>query len=71
MNNNTNEEKGTKMKRRELLKGLATIPIFGLFLVNLWKKIRRDALKKANLLSDLVQEKSAPTLRCLNHRNSS
>ena len=61
MNNNTSEEKGTSMKRRELLKGLATVPILGLFLVNLWKKIRRDALKKANLLSDLVQEKSAPT----------
>ena len=62
MSNNTSEETGTNMKRRELLKGLATVPIFGLFLVNLWKKIRRDALKKANLLSDLVQEKSAPTI---------
>ena len=56
MSNNTN------MKRREILKGLATVPVLGLFLVNLWRKIRRDALKKANLLSDLVQEKSAPTI---------
>ena len=62
MSNNTSEEKRINLKRRELLKGLATVPIFGLFLVNLWKKIRRDALKKANLLSDLVQEKSAPTI---------
>ncbi|SVB25895.1 uncharacterized protein METZ01_LOCUS178749, partial [marine metagenome] len=62
MSNNTNEEKGTDLKRREVLKGLATVPVFGLFLVNLWQKIRRDTLKKANLLSDLVQEKSAPTV---------
>ena len=54
MSNNTNEEKGTDLKRREVLKGLATVPVFGLFLVNLWQKIRRDKLKKANLLSDLV-----------------
>ena len=60
MSNDTNIENGTDMKRREILKGLATVPIFGLFLVNLWRKIRRDTLKKANLLSDLVQEKSAP-----------
>ena len=62
MSNDTNIENGTDMKRREILKGLATVPIFGLFLVNLWRKIRRDTLKKANLLSDLVQEKSAPSL---------
>ena len=62
MSNNTNIENGTNMKRREILKGLATVPVLGLFLVNLWRKIRRDALKKANLLSDLVQEKSAPTI---------
>ena len=62
MSNNTNEEKGTDLKRREVLKGLATVPVFGLFLVNLWQKIRRDKLKKANLLSDLVQKKSAPTV---------
>ena len=62
MSNNTNIENETNIKRREILKGLATVPVLGLFLVNLWRKIRRDALKKANLLSDLVQEKSAPTI---------
>ena len=51
MSNNTNIENGTNMKRREILKGLATVPVLGLFLVNLWRKIRRDALKKANLLA--------------------
>ena len=50
------------MERRELLKGLATVPVFGLFLVNLWQKMRRDAIKKSNILSNLVQENSAPAV---------
>ena len=52
----------TENKRREFLKGLATVPVFGFFLVNLWSKIRRDALKRKNLLTDLVQEKSPPAI---------
>ena len=48
--------------RRELLKGLATVPVFGLFLANLWAKLRKDALKRKNLLTDLVQEKQAPAV---------
>ena len=47
-------------ERRDLLKGLATVPVAGIFLVNLWRKISRDKAKKANLLSDLIQKKSAP-----------
>ena len=62
MSDNTNQDNGTNTDRRELLKGLATVPVFGLFLVNLWRKMRRDALKKSNLLADLFQEKSAPTV---------
>ena len=51
------------MDRRELIKGLATVPVFGLFLVKLWQKMRRDAIKKSNILSGLVQEKkSAPAI---------
>ena len=43
-------------KRRDFLKGLATVPVFGFFLVNLWAKLRRDALKRKNLLTDLINE---------------
>ena len=50
------------MDRRELIKGLATVPVFGLFLVKLWQKMRRDAIKKSNILSNLVQENSAPAV---------
>ena len=62
MSDNTDKDNGKNMNRREILKGLATIPVFGLFLVNLWRKISRDKLIKSNLLSDLIQEKSAPTV---------
>ena len=60
MSENSNQK--TDLKRREFLKGLATVPVFGLFLANLWQKLRRDALKRNNLLTDLVQEKKAPTV---------
>ena len=49
-------------KRRDFLKGLATVPVFGLFLVNLWAKLKKDALKRKNLLTDLVNEKKAPAV---------
>lgn len=62
MSDQTNQQKNTNLERRELIKSLATVPVFGLFLVNLWRKMRRDALKKSNLLADLVQEKSAPAI---------
>ena len=62
MSDNTDKDNGKNMNRRDILKGLATIPVFGLFLVNLWQKIRRDALRKSNLLGDLIQEKSPPAV---------
>ena len=54
------ENKKTNIERRELIKGLATVPVLGVFLVNVLRKIKRDAEKKANLLSNLIQEKSPP-----------
>jgi len=54
--------KNTNLERRDLIKGLATVPVAGVFLANLWRKMRRDAAKKANLLSNLVEEKSAPNI---------
>ena len=62
MSDQTNQQNKPNLERRELIKSLATVPVFGLFLVNLWRKMRRDALKKSNLLSDLIQEKSAPAV---------
>ena len=53
-------QKHTDMDRRELLKGLATLPAIAAFFVSLWAKLRRDALKKSSLLQDLVKEKQAP-----------
>ena len=48
------------LERRDLIKGLAGVPVTGFFLLNLWQKIRRDKIKKSNLLSGLVKEKKPP-----------
>ena len=56
----SDKENKPNFERRDLLKGLATVPVAGIFLVNLWLKISRDKANKANLLSDLIQKKSAP-----------
>ena len=55
-----NKKDSTNLDRREIIKGLAGVPVAGFFLVNLWQKVRRDKLKKSNLLSNLVKEKKAP-----------
>ena len=48
--------------RREVLKGLATVPVLGFFFIKLWQKLRLDNLKKSNLLQDLVEENKAPSV---------
>ena len=50
MSRKEKSSKNTNLDRRDLIKGLATIPVAGVFLANLWRKMRRDAAKKANLL---------------------
>ena len=50
------------VQRRDFIKALATVPVFGFFLANLWLKLKKDALKRKNLLVDLVQEKKPPTI---------
>lgn len=57
--NNTSLE-DNNFERREVLKGLATFPVLGVFFYNLWQKLRVDALKKKNLLADLISEKMHP-----------
>ena len=56
----TNKKNKTNLERRDLLKGLAGVPVAGFFFLNLWQKIRRDKIKKSNLLSNLIEEKKAP-----------
>ena len=59
------ENKGSNsdfLNRREILKGLATIPVLGLFFIKLWQKLRLDKLKKSNLLKDLISENKAPSI---------
>ena len=60
MSDKSKEKNNTNLERRDLLKWLATVPIAGVFLVNLCQKMSRDRSKKANLLSNLIQKKSAP-----------
>ena len=57
---NTADE--TSLERREVLKGLATLPVVGVFFYNLWKKLRIDAMKKNNILADLLTTKDAPAV---------
>ena len=59
--NNKSDNK-TNLDRRELLKGLATLPVLGAFFASLWAKYRRDAMKKSALLQDLIKEKKAPSV---------
>tara|TARA_Y100000590_G_scaffold190409_2_gene216700 strand:- start:13087 stop:14703 length:1617 start_codon:yes stop_codon:yes gene_type:complete len=49
-------------ERREVLKGLATIPVVGVFFYNLWKKLRIDEIKRKNLLAELITTKDAPAV---------
>ena len=59
---NNNSDNNTSLDRRELLKGLATLPLLGAFFASLWAKYRRDAMKKSALLQDLIKEKKAPAV---------
>ena len=62
MSQNNNKKQADLLNRREVLKGLATVPVLGLFFIKLWQKLRLDRLKKSNLLQDLVKENKAPSI---------
>ena len=64
MSDKSNQPSENNMDRRNVLKGLATVPVFGLFLVNLWRKMRRDSWMKSNLLSDLRSEERRVGKEC-------
>jgi len=57
-----NNTKPNDQQRRDFIKALATVPVFGLFLANLWKKMKVESMKRANLLADLLDEKKAPAV---------
>ncbi len=44
---------GNKMNRRDLIKGLATVPVLGAFAYGTWRKRRQDHIKGHNLASEL------------------
>ncbi|MFQ6615330.1 MAG: Gfo/Idh/MocA family protein [Fidelibacterota bacterium] len=52
----------TDFERREILKGLATLPVVGLFFYNVWKKRRLERLKRSSLLADLIADRQAPAV---------
>ena len=72
-NNNNNEskpaskpekeaEKTVSLTRRDIVKGLATIPVFGPFLYAFFRKKWLDDLKKKEILAELGIEEKAPAV---------
>ncbi len=72
-NNNNNESKPEKkpekkadktvsLTRRDIVKGLATIPVFGPFLYAFFRKKWLDDLKKKEILAELGLEEKAPAV---------
>jgi hypothetical protein len=59
MSKKSQKTKTADLGRRDVLKGLATIPVLGIFLFNLFQKWRKDYLKRSNIMSDLIQEKNS------------
>lgn len=66
--NNTTEQLSVEpinkwnIGRRDILKGLATMPIFGVFFYKLLKKKSMDDFKKKEILAELGLEKKAPAV---------
>ncbi len=50
--NNNNESKG-KMNRRDVLKGMATVPVFGAFAFGIWRKKKLDHYRSHKLSKEL------------------
>ena len=62
MSHEIEEKQSEILNRREILKGLATVPVLGFFFVKLWQKMRLDKLKKSNLLQNLVKDNKSPAI---------
>jgi len=59
---NQNSEEKSGIKRRDILKGLAALPIFGVFVFQLMKKLSHDRQKKNAILSELGIGEKAPAV---------
>ena len=62
MSHEIEEKQSDILNRREILKGLATVPVLGFFFVKLWQKMRLDKMKKSNLLQNLVKDNKSPAI---------
>ena len=51
---------GSGIERRDLLKGLATLPLLGVFGLSAWGKSNHDKKRKNNILSELNVEATPP-----------
>ncbi len=66
MNNGREEKNGSGIGRRDILKGLVTVPILGVFAKKLLDKRKYDARKKAAIMSELGLDGDASTILASN-----
>jgi predicted dehydrogenase len=59
---NREESRDSRVPRRDFLKGLATLPVFGAFFYELMKKQSQDHYKKSEILSELGIGQEAPAI---------
>ncbi len=52
-NNNKKQDNKSKINRRDLLKGLATVPVFGAFAYGVWRKKKLDHYRSHKLSKEL------------------
>ncbi len=57
-----NKQKNRKIDRRNMLKGLATVPFLGAFAIAWWRKRRKDHYLRNTLLDELKIDASAPEI---------
>ncbi len=53
MAENENSANGNKMNRRDVLKGLATVPVLGAFAYGTWRKRKQDHIRNHKLANEL------------------
>ena len=53
MSGKENKDSGNQMNRRDLLKGLATVPVLGAFAYGTWRKRRQDHIRSHRLAREL------------------
>ncbi|RLD55306.1 MAG: gfo/Idh/MocA family oxidoreductase, partial [Bacteroidetes bacterium] len=53
MNDKDKNASGSKMNRRDVLKGLATVPVLGAMAYGAWRKTRQDHIRNHKLSKEL------------------